>query len=136
MQPALHQNPRAPQVDGLLNLVEDHFLGMNVALGVTHGPVEGAEAAKLGTEVRVIDIAVDNGARDAVWVQPPPHRVSGHSDPNQIVTAKEVDCLLASHHTETFPFAVRWSSSEAYSRKASRPAYSRSPSSYTMLCLR
>src|SRR5260370_40556718 len=136
MQPALHQNPCAPQVDGLLNFVEDHFLGMNVTLGVTHGPVESAEAAKLSAEIRVIDIAVDDVAHDAVWMQLAPPRVSRHADANQIVTAKEVDCLLASHHTETFPFAVRWSSSEAYSRKASRPAYSRSPSSYTMLCLR
>src|SRR5712664_1819207 len=101
MQPALHQNPRAPQVDGLLNLVEDHFLGMNVTLSVTHGPIESAEAAELGAEVRVIDIAVDDIAHDAVWVQLAAHRVGGHSDPDQIVTTKEVDCLLASYHTET-----------------------------------
>src|SRR5260370_27120792 len=136
MQPALHQNPCAPQVDGLLNFVEDHFLWMNITLGVTHGPVEGAEAAKLSAEIRVIDIAVDNVAHDAVGVQLAPHRVGGHPDADQIVAAKEVDCLLASHYTETFPLAVRWSSSKAYFRKASRPAYSRSPSSYTMLCLR
>jgi len=30
----------------------------------------------------------------------------GHSDADQIVTAKQVDCLLAGHHTETFPVAL------------------------------
>src|ERR1700687_5325479 len=129
MQPALHQNSGAAQVDGLLNFVEDHVLGMDVTLGVTHRPVESAEAAKLSTEVRVIDIAVDDVAYDAVRMQLAAHRVGGHSYPNQIVTAKEVDCLLASHHNETFPVAFRWPSSEAYCRKAAKPAYSRSPSS-------
>src|SRR5882672_3113207 len=102
---------------------------MDVTLGVSHGAVESAEAAKLCAEVRVIDIAVDNVAHDAVRMQLAPNRVGTHSDADQIVTAKEVDCLLARHHTETFPVAFRWPSSEAYCRKAAKPAYSRSPSS-------
>src|SRR5438552_3008729 len=109
---------------------------MYVALGVAHGPVKCAEAAKLSAEIRVIDIAVDDVAHDAVRMQPAPNGVGGHSYPDQIVTTKKVNCLLASHHTETFPVTFRWPSSEAYCKKAAKPAYSRSPSSYTMLCVR
>ena len=80
VQAALHQNAGAAQIDGLLDLVEDHFLRMDVAFGVAHGPVEGAEAAIFGAEVGVVDVAVDDVADDAVRVQLAAHRVGGHAD--------------------------------------------------------
>ena len=69
MQTALHQDAGAAQVDGLLDLLEDHFLRKNVAFGVAHRAVERAEAAILGAEVRVVDIAVDDVADDAFRMQ-------------------------------------------------------------------
>ncbi len=85
MQAALHQDAGAAQIDGLLNLVEDHVLGMHVAFLVAHGPVEGAEAAILGAEIGVVDVAVDDVADHAVRVQLAADRVGRHADADQIV---------------------------------------------------
>ncbi len=66
MQAALHQNAGAAQIDRLLDLVEDRFLRKDVAFLVPHRTVERAEAAVLGAEVRVVDIAVDDVGDHAV----------------------------------------------------------------------
>src|SRR5260370_18394946 len=77
MQPALHQDAGAAEVERLLDLREDYFVGMKVPFGVAHGPVERAEAAILGAQIRVVDIAVHYVAYDAVRMQLPPHSVAG-----------------------------------------------------------
>src|ERR1700685_904368 len=140
MQPALHQNAGAAQVDGLLNLVEDHFLRMDVAFRMPHGPVERAEAAILGAEVRVIDVAIDDVAHHAVRVQLASNRVRCHSDTNEIVAVIQFNRFLARHHAETFlpstGLPSTGPSSEEYCRNVVRPAYSRSPSSKMMFSLR
>src|ERR1700678_1713733 len=133
MQSALHQNAGAAQVDGLLNLVEDHFLGMDVAFRMAHWPVERAEAAILGAEIRVIDVAIDDVAHHAVRVQPAANRIGRHPDADEIVAVIQVRCFLARHHAETFLPSTLLSNSAAYRKYKSSPAYSRSPSSNTML---
>ena len=65
MQAALHQNAGAAQVHGLLDLLENGFVREDVAFVVAHGPVEGAEAAIFGAEIRVVDVAIDDVADDA-----------------------------------------------------------------------
>ncbi len=60
MQAALHQHARPAQVQGLLDFGENGFVTVNVAFGMAHGPVKGAETAIFRTEIRVIDIAIDN----------------------------------------------------------------------------
>src|SRR5690349_14512077 len=136
MQAALHQNSRAAQIDGLLNLLEDHVFRVDVALGVPHRPVEGAEAAILGAEIRVVDVAIDDVADDPVGMVLAAHRVGRHPDADQIVAAEEVDRLLSCHHTDTFLTSAGLRSSDAYARNRSRPAYSRSPNSKMMLRVR
>ena len=69
MQAALHQHAGAAQVERLLNLVEDRFLRQDVAFGVPHRAVERAEAAILGAEVGVVDVAVDDVGDHAFRVQ-------------------------------------------------------------------
>ena len=88
MQAALHQYPGAAQVQGLLDLFEDGFLRQDVALGVAHGPVEGTEAAILGAEVGVVDIAVDD-VRDHILGMPAAaDGVSLHADADEVVGCK------------------------------------------------
>ena len=85
MQAALHQNTRTAQIDGLLNLVEDHVLGVHIAFFVAHGPVESAEAAILSAEIGVVDVAIDDVADHAMRVQLAADRVGRHADADQIV---------------------------------------------------
>jgi hypothetical protein len=68
MKSALHEDAGAAEVEGLLDLLKDHFLRQNVAFCVSHGPVEGAKAAILGAEVGVVDIAIDDVGDDSLGV--------------------------------------------------------------------
>src|ERR1700722_15857963 len=133
VQSALHQNAGTAEVDGLLNLVENHFLRMDVAFRMTHGPVERAEAAILGAEIRVVDIAIDNVAHHPVRVQLAANGISRHPDANEVVAVIKFKCFFARHHAETFFPSTLLSNSAAYRKYRSSPAYSRSPSSNTML---
>ena len=98
MQAALHQDAGAAQVDGFLNLVEDDFLGQDVAFGVAHGTVEGAEAAILGAEIGVVDVAVDDVADHVFRMQLAADGVGGHADADQVVALEQVDGFGAGHH--------------------------------------
>ena len=100
MQAALHENAGAAQVDGLLDLVEDDFLGQDVAFGVAHGPVEGAEAAVFGAEVGVVDVAVDDVGDDALGMQLAAHGVGLHADADQVVGPKQIEGFCAGDHKE------------------------------------
>ena len=103
MQAALHQNSGSTQVDRFLDLFEDYLFGMNVTLGVAHWPVERAEAAVFGTEIGVVDIAVDDVTDDAVRMKLASHLVGGHTDADQIVAAIQIDRFLTGHHAGTPP---------------------------------
>src|SRR5579863_3237403 len=105
---------------------------MEVAFGVTHGPVESAEAAVFGAEVGVVDIAIDDVADDSVRMQPAADLVGGHAEPDQVVAAKQVEGFASGDHTQTPPGTTAGSKVAARRKNKSRPAYSRSPSSKTM----
>ena len=122
MQSALHQNAGAAQVDGLLNLVEDHFLRMHVAFRMAHGPVEGAEAAIFRAEIRVVDVAIDDVADDAVRMQLAAHRVGRHADADQVVAVEIVDRFLPGHHTVTFRGSEWIRAAREYSRNSAMPS--------------
>ena len=94
---ALHQHARATEVHGLLNLGEDLLFRENVALLVTHRPVEGAEAAVLGAEVRMVDVAVDDVARHALRVKLAADGVGFHADADQVVALQGVEGFLLGH---------------------------------------
>src|SRR5580704_15887558 len=103
MQTALHQDSGSAQVDGLLDLLKDHFLRMNVAFGMTHGPIKSAKAAIFRAEICVINVAVDNIADDPVRMQLAADLISRHPDPNQIVAIVQIDGFRASDHERTPP---------------------------------
>jgi len=56
---ALHQDAGAAQIERFLDLLVNDFFGVDVGFVVTFGAVEGAEAAELGADVGVIDVAVN-----------------------------------------------------------------------------
>src|SRR5690348_16807078 len=98
MQPALHENPGAAQIYRLLNLVQNRLDRQDVAFLVPHRAVKRAEAAILGTKVRVIDVAVDDIADHTVRMKLTTHRVGFFADRKQIVASKQIDGLATRDH--------------------------------------
>src|SRR5690242_16228379 len=98
MQTALHQDSRSPQIDRLLDLVEDYLFRQDVALSVPRRPVKRAEAAVLRAEVRVVDIAIDDVGDDALRVPFAADGVGLHTDPDEIVGAEQIQRFVAGDH--------------------------------------
>ena len=100
VQAALHEDAGAAQIEGLLDLVEDDFLGEHVAFGVAHGAVEGAEGAVLGAEVGVVDIAVDDVGDDALGVPLAADGVGLHADADEVIGAEQVEGFFTGDHSD------------------------------------
>ena len=66
MMPALHEDLRAAQGEGLLDLLVDLIEGDDVGVGVVFDAVEGAELAIDVADVGVIDVAIDDVGDDLV----------------------------------------------------------------------
>jgi hypothetical protein len=61
MQTALHKDLPAAKIDEFLNFRKDRFDGKDITFaGIIGRPTEIAEAAAAGTNIREIDIAVDD----------------------------------------------------------------------------
>src|SRR5450432_4071553 len=69
VQAALHENAGAAEAERLADLIENDLVRMHVAFIVPWRAVERAEAAVLGTEICVINVAVNDIADDPVRVQ-------------------------------------------------------------------
>src|SRR6266478_4384089 len=97
MQAALHKHARAAEFHGFANLVVDGFELEDIALfgrGPLQRPVESAEGAILGAEIRVIDVAIDDVGGNAFRVKLPAQRVSFHADADEVVGTEQVEGLL------------------------------------------
>ena len=98
MQSALHQHAGAAQIERLLNLFEDRFLGKDVAFVMPHRPIEGAEAAIFRAEVRVVDVAIDDVGDDALGMPLAADGVGLHTDPYKIRGIEEIERFFAGNH--------------------------------------
>ena len=88
MQAALHQHTGAAQLHSFANFVVNGFEIKNVSffcLGPLEGTIEGTESAVLRTEIRVINVAINNVSDHAVGMQLAANRISLHADADQIV---------------------------------------------------
>src|SRR4051794_33358891 len=94
MKSALHQDAGSTEIECFLDLAENDVLREDVAFLVPKRPVKRAEAAVLGTEIRVINVAIDNVRSDSFRVEFPPDRVGLHADADQIIAPEEVDRFL------------------------------------------
>src|SRR5256885_13393391 len=107
MQAALHEHASSTQFDRLAYLlvngveVEDIAFGCELAFELT---IEGEKRAVLSAEVRVINIAIDDVGDYTFRMQLAPHGIGFHAEANEIVRAKEVECLRFSqgHKLRTF----------------------------------
>src|SRR5207237_1050642 len=83
MQAALHQHASAAELDGLANLFVNGFEIEDVSLfgeRAFQRPIEGAEGAVFGAEVRVINVAVDDVSDRALGMQLAADGVGFHAD--------------------------------------------------------
>src|SRR5436309_2701562 len=69
MKPALHQNPTATQFQSFLYLFKDLLKAQHVSLAGTGFAEESAEGAHSGTDVAVIDVAVNDVGYDVIRMQ-------------------------------------------------------------------
>jgi hypothetical protein len=98
VESALHEDAGAAQLDGLLDLLEDDFLGQDVALGVAQRAVEGAEGAVLAAKVGVVDVAVDDVGDHAFGMQAPPDGVGSHADADEVGIFEQIDGFFVAQH--------------------------------------
>ena len=98
MQPALHENSRATKVERFLYFIEDDLFRKDVALAMSEGSVKRTETTVLRTEIRVIDVAIDDVSSNALGVEFSSDRVRLHSDTDQVVATEKLDRFLAVDH--------------------------------------
>ena len=94
VQPALHQNARAAERDGLFDFFENGLEGQDVSVLRAQRPIERAERAILGAEIRVIDIAIDlvgDHARIGLFLA---QLVRSHADADQVIGAEQIERFL------------------------------------------
>ncbi len=100
VEAALHEHSGAAHFDCLANLFVDRLEVEDVALSghlALERPVEGAECAVLGAEIRVVDVAIDDVADDALGMEPASDGVGLHAKAYQVVGAEMVEGLLAAY---------------------------------------
>src|SRR5262249_39707666 len=73
----------------LLQLLAEDLAREDVPLGVPDGPVEGAEAATRGADVRVVDVAIDDVRDHAMRVLAPAHGVRREPELEEGALAEE-----------------------------------------------
>ena len=79
----LHQDASAADRLKLANLLPDLLEAQGIAVGLPSGPVETAEAAADGADVRVVNVAIDEIGDDLRVTPQAPDRVRGGSQLEQ-----------------------------------------------------
>src|SRR5260370_37119717 len=97
MQSGLQENAGAAESDGLFDFLQDGVEREDVAFLGSHGPIEGAEGAIFGTEIGVVDIAIDLIAGDSRVVLLFAQLIRGHTDAYQVIGLEEIESFLLRH---------------------------------------
>src|SRR3954465_16051550 len=96
MQAALHQHAGATEFNGLTNLFIDRVEVENVSLFCFRPfqrTIKRTERAIFRTEVRVVDVAIDDVGGDAFWMQATSDSIGFNADSDQIVRAVQIEGL-------------------------------------------
>ena len=97
MQAALHEHAGAAEFHRLADLVVDRFEFEDVSFfrrRPLQRPVKRAEGAVLGTEIRIVNIAVNDVGDHALGMQLAAHAVRFHADADQVIGTEHLDGLL------------------------------------------
>src|ERR1700722_11892790 len=124
MNAALHEHASAAHLDGFGDLLVDLFELEDVSL-IRAGPlqraIKGAERAVFGTEICVVDIAIDDVSDHALGMQAPAHGVRLEPQPDQVGRVEIIAGLIAGQrHTLILPTPFTGSESGAIQCLTSR----------------
>src|SRR5262245_14527454 len=106
----------AAEGEGLLDLLVQLLAGEDVGVRVVRLAVEGAEVADRGTDVRVVDVAVDVVRAVRLRVQPRGDRVGGPAESVQVVAGEQLDPLVRGE-----PLAVNGFRQDSRNRRTQGP---------------
>ncbi len=96
MQAALHQHSGATELDRFANFFVDGIELEDVSLfrlRPFQRTVKRAEGAVLSTEIRVIDVSINNVSDHAFRMQLAPRGIGLHADSDQVVGGVEIESL-------------------------------------------
>ena len=94
VKPPLHQDLIAADLDGFLDLLEQHVSIQHIRLGVTDLAVERAKVADGGANVGVIDVSIDVEGAVRLGMEPFADEVGGAAERQEIGGAEEFDAVL------------------------------------------
>lgn len=94
VESALHQDLIAAEIDGFLNLLEQHLLRQHVRFLVTFRTVERTEVTNSGASVAVVDVAVDIVRADSFGMHPLRHGMSCFADGDQVVRVQQREGIV------------------------------------------
>src|SRR5687767_12289945 len=89
MNTALHKNSGAAQGQGLFYFFVYHVLGQNIRLGIAFHAIESTEGTELLTNVRIVDIAVNNVTDHVVGMTADAQPVRGCRQIQQVRSLKK-----------------------------------------------
>ena len=102
MNASLHQDARAAERDGFFDLLVDHMIGQHVRFRIALDAVERTEGAKFLTNVRVVDVPIDDVADHVIRMASLAYAVGAHGQIEQIRLFKKTNGFLRSD-----PHAIR-----------------------------
>jgi hypothetical protein len=95
MQPTLHQNLVATQVDRLGHLCQQLGAWQHVTF-IAFGPsIKSAEVAHRCADVCVIDVSIDVVRSIVFRMQSPSDRIGGRTDGGQLIALQQRQCIVS-----------------------------------------
>jgi hypothetical protein len=107
MKATLKENAGAAEFEHLIDFLVDGFKREDVAILCAEGTIERAEGAVFGTEVGVIDVAIDlvGGHARVIFLQA--QLIRGHANADQIIGLEHFEGFLFGDGHVSFPLAAK-----------------------------
>ena len=97
VQPALHQDARAAERNGFIDLRADFFEAANVGVGCARATVERAKGPDDLADVRLVDVAIDDVGDDVLRVTPRAYLIGSGSHACDVVRFEQGPALVDGH---------------------------------------
>src|SRR4051812_2269270 len=97
MQTTLHQDARSTNRDRLVYLLADFIHRSNVSINSTRATIERAKGTNDVTNVRVIDVSIDDVRDDGVRMETATNRVGGCANFGNVMRLEQRRALFHSH---------------------------------------
>ncbi len=133
VQAALHQHSGPAHLHRLRNFLVDGFEVEDVAFRgkfALERPVEGAKATVLGTEICIVDVAIDDVGHHALGMQLAPKRICFHAQADEVIGPKVVESLVPGNRHRSI-LRVWRPTFQCYSSRSVELSHTRLPPAYS-----